>query len=114
MSPELIAADVRCSPAGAPKGTVIFLHSGGFIFNLSVDTARQICAEWAAAGYAVDVVSYPLGDVFGAEAASERAAAVAPVLPVVAVGESAGGTLAEWLAVRGDAAAAIGGGCEPT
>jgi acetyl esterase/lipase len=107
VQPEWLRSDVTCSSDATPRGTILYLHAGGFMLVPSLDGAQQICAEWAARGYAVDVVAYPLADPAGAEVAVVQDAATAAVRPVFAIGESAGGTLAEWLAVHGDVAGAV-------
>jgi acetyl esterase/lipase len=98
---------VKCQPSGTPKGTIIYLHAGGFYILWSYDGAKSYCQVWTARGYDVDVVAYPVWDIPGAEASAVEAAASAPAAPVFALGESAGGTLAEWLAVHGDVKAAV-------
>ena len=107
VQPEWLRSDVTCSPDATPRGTILYLHAGGFMLVPSVDGARQVCEEWASRGYAVDVVAYPLADPAAAEAAVVQDAATAAVRPVFAIGESAGGTLSDWLAVQGDVAGAV-------
>jgi hypothetical protein len=62
---------------------------------------------WTGRGYAVDAVAYPPWDIPGAEGDAVWMAASEPARPVFALGLSAGGTLAEWLAVHGYVKAAV-------
>ena len=103
----VIGKDLKCQPAGTPKGTIIYLHPGAFFFPESYDDAQSYCQTWTNRGYAVDVVAYPLWDIAGAESAAVQAATSATAAPVFALGTSAGGTLAEWLAVHRDVTAAV-------
>lgn len=103
---ETLSADMRCSPVGTPRGTLLYFHAGGYLLDITFDSAEQICQQWAAQGYATDVVAYALGDPATAEAQAVQEAAAAQA-PVFALGESAGGTFAEWLAVHGEVSAAV-------
>ncbi len=102
-----LPAQASASPAAKPP-IVLFLHGGGFLFEEEgqMAEARELAAEL---GFRVAYVDYPLFDLPGAIAATQRHARRLGIggRPVLAYGESAGGTLAALLAQRGlvDAAA---------
>jgi acetyl esterase/lipase len=105
------AADVICKPDGAARATVLYFHPGGFLDGSASDPANLVvCRELAARGFRARVVDYPLRDLPGAVRAA-NAAAAGQRSRVYALGDSAGGTLAALLAVRGrvDGAAAFAG-----
>jgi acetyl esterase/lipase len=106
------AADVRCAPARQPpRRAVVLLHAGGFWIDAPARTLRAMCGPWTAAGFETVAVDYPARDFAGALRASRRAAERlrSRARHVVAYGESAGGTLADLLALEGrvDAAATV-------
>jgi acetyl esterase/lipase len=107
-----VAAVLLASPAAhadpptSCRPTAIALHGGAFVGRDEMATAAR---ELETAGFRVEQVRYPLHDV---RLAYRTVAARARRLrgPVLAVGESAGGTIASWLAARGrvDAAVTVG------
>jgi acetyl esterase/lipase len=100
------AADVVCRPPHAARATLLYLHPGGFVEGRAGDPGNlRICREFAAHGYLTRVVEYPLLDLTGAVRAANRAASREHGR-AVAVGDSAGGTLALLLAAQGRVAAA--------
>jgi acetyl esterase/lipase len=103
--------DVTCRPAGAPRAALVYLHGGGFLVGGTDVWLREQCEPFASAGYVTTAVDYPIREL-GADpprfsyrrtlrqvirAANALAEAC---LPVFAYGESAGGNIAEMLAVR--------------
>jgi acetyl esterase/lipase len=92
------------------RGTVLFLHPGLWLGG-RLDYNAALARRFAADGWTCLAVDYPLGDLPRAYATTE---AMAKRLrrrhPVIAIGESAGGTIAEWLAGREvvDGAIAVG------
>jgi acetyl esterase/lipase len=94
-------ADVVCKPDGRARATVLYFHAGGFFEGRASDPDNLVvCGELAARGFRARVVEYPLRDLPGAVRAADAAAA-RHRSRVYAVGDSAGGTLAALLAVRG-------------
>ena len=96
--------------AAAPRGVVVIVH-GGFWRNVhGLELGRSPAADLVAAGYAAVNVEYRrVGGGGGWPATFDDVAAAvdlladalpAPSGPVVAVGHSAGGHLAAWLAAR--------------
>lgn len=82
---------------------VLLLHGGGFLGGTPAEVANRAAIE--AAGFRTQSVDYPLGDVPAAYRAAR--AAVPRGRPVVAFGESAGGTIAAWLAAHRRVGAAV-------
>jgi dienelactone hydrolase len=82
---------------------VLLLHAGGFVGGAPGDVANRVAIEQA--GFRTQPVAYPLGDVPAAYRAAS--ALVPPGRHVVAYGESAGGTIAAWLAAHGRVNAAV-------
>ena len=95
------SADEYCHPSGAPRASVLVIHGGAWMGGSARD-GRNVCAPLAAMGYRVRSLEYPLYTVPGSIAYAQRAAAEETRLgrPVYATGISAGGTIAEYLAVR--------------
>ncbi|WP_261546142.1 alpha/beta hydrolase [Burkholderia multivorans] len=101
----------RYAPShGAPRGTVLFFHGGGFVVG-SLDSHQLITAQLAAdTGLAVIAVDYRLAPEHRAPAALEDCAAVARAArdarlpfgpcaaPLTLAGDSAGGNLAAAVA----------------
>jgi alpha/beta hydrolase fold len=107
LAPPAQAADVVCRPDGPARATVLYLHGGGFVLGAASDPYNiLVCDELAARGFRARVVDYPLHDLPGAVRAA-RAAAARHRSPVYAFGDSAGGTLAALLAVRGQVDAGV-------
>jgi acetyl esterase/lipase len=82
---------------------VLLIHGGGFVFGAPEAVLNREAVEQA--GVATWSLGYPLGDV--RRAYRWTAAAVPKNRPTVAFGESAGGTIAAWLAARRHVDAAI-------
>lgn len=82
---------------------VLLLHAGGFVGGAPGDLANRATIEQA--GFRTRPVAYPLRDVPAAYRAAS--AAVPPGRRVVAYGESAGGTIAAWLAAHRRVTAAV-------
>jgi acetyl esterase/lipase len=103
-------------PAAVPRGVVVVVHGGFWRQRRGLELARPLAADLAASGYAAWNIEYRrVGGDGGWPATFEDVAAaldllIGPVqeaaggrLPlerVVAVGHSAGGQLATWLAAR--------------
>lgn len=85
--------------------TVVLIHGGGFTSRAALANKLAI----SEAGWKTVEVSYPFGDVAAAYRAV--AAQIPKSGPVIAFGESAGGTIALWLAAhrRVDCAISVGG-----
>lgn len=96
---------------GKPKGLVLLAHPGGFLLGSS-SQQDKLARTYVRAGYNVRSLAYPLNDYRGAVRYSRKAALAARRRgrKVFAVGESAGGTLATDLALRGivNGAVAVG------
>ena len=95
-------------PGVGPRQTALLIHGGGFIDRAELSTPT---APLRRLGYRVRVAKYPLGNVRGAyRAVARQAGRLGRTSPVVAIGESAGGSIATWLAGhrRVDAAVSIG------
>ncbi|OLT04204.1 esterase [Pseudonocardia sp. CNS-004] len=96
-------------PAGEPCAVVVVVHGGFWRQRRGLELGRPLAADLAAAGYAAWNIEYRrVGGDGGWPATFEDVAAAVDVLAdhplpldrVVAVGHSAGGHLATWLAVR--------------
>ena len=110
--------DITCATSDAPRAALVYLHGGGFLMGGTDEWLRDHCEPFARAGYLTTAVDYPIREL-GPEASrfSYRRAlrrvlrAVRRLtekdLPVFAYGESAGGNLAEMLAVRDRVAGAV-------
>lgn len=113
--------DLACPAEGSPRAVLVYLHAGAFLFGAENDDLRRLCAPFARGGYQTIAVDYPTRDPADMAAAFSFERVLRHVrravkrasragLPVVAYGDSMGGTLVEHLAVRGnvDAAVAVG------
>jgi len=96
-------------PAGDPRAVVVVVHGGFWRERFGLELGRPLAADLAAAGYAVWNVEYRrVGGDGGWPATFDDVAAAVDLLAdrplplhrVVAVGHSAGGHLAAWLAAR--------------
>jgi acetyl esterase/lipase len=99
-------------PAGPPRAVVVVVHGGFWRQRYGLELGRPLAADLAAAGYAAWNVEYRrVGGEGGWPATFDDVAAAVDVLAgpaagplpldrVVAVGHSAGGQLATWLAAR--------------
>jgi acetyl esterase/lipase len=103
-------------PAGEPRGVVVVVHGGFWRRRYGLELGRPLAADLATAGYAAWNVEYRRvgGDGGWPATFTDTAAAVdllagplqeaaggrLPLDRVVAVGHSAGGHLAAWLAAR--------------
>ncbi len=97
-------------PAGLPRGVAVVVHGGFWRPAYDLALGRPLAANLAAAGLAAWNVEYRrvgagggFPSTFDDVAAALDALAAVPGLPldrVVAVGHSAGGQLAVWLAAR--------------
>lgn len=95
-------------PGVGPRPTALLIHGGGFIDRTELSTPAGPLRRL---GYRVRVAGYPLGDVRGAyRAVARQAVRLGRSSPVIAIGESAGGSIATWLAGhrRVDAAVSVG------
>lgn len=101
LAPSTRHADVAFR-ARRPRGLVLVLHAGGFVWGSARSSATLACriSHW---GYDTLSVDYPPGDYRGAAryARARARAAKRRHLRVFAVGESAGGALAVDLAAHG-------------
>lgn len=100
-SPALAAETEYYGPANA-KTAVVVIHGGGFIFG-SNEMTRDTSLLLADNGYRAINLSYPLGDLTGAEQAlrQEIKKAGKRHQRIYSYGESAGGGLAALAAARG-------------
>jgi acetyl esterase/lipase len=96
-------------PAGEPRAVVVVVHGGFWRQRFGLELGRPLAADLAAAGFAAWNIEYRrVGGDGGWPATFEDVAAALDVLAgqplpldrVVAVGHSAGGHLATWLAAR--------------
>jgi acetyl esterase/lipase len=99
-------------PAGPPRAVVVVVHGGFWRQRYGLELGRPLAADLAAVGYAAWNVEYRRVGVEGgwpatfddvAAAVDVLAGPAAGSLPLdraVAVGHSAGGQLATWLAAR--------------
>lgn len=97
--------DVLCRAHGKARGGVALLHPGSFWIGATAPYLRRYCRPFVRAGFDAVGVDYPVRDFFGALAHVRRTIARLGRRerhrPVFAFGESAGGTFATLLAVRG-------------
>ncbi len=104
--------ELRLPAVPGPHPVVIFIHGGFWREKYTLDHAAHACQALADAGYAVWSLEYrrigqPGGGHTGTTADIEAGAGFLAAMPdmdlfrVVAVGHSAGGYLALWLASRG-------------
>lgn len=101
LFPVGASADQYCQLRGRPVASVLVIHGGAWYGGFA-GASSDLCAELAALGYRARSLEYPLRR---ASASFEYALAAAAQearrgRPVYAVGTSAGGTIAEYLAVR--------------
>ena len=97
-------------PEGAPRAVVVVVHGGFWRNRHGLELGRPLAADLAAAGFAAWNIEYRrVGGDGGWPATFEDVAAAVdllagredlPLEEVVAVGHSAGGHLATWLAAR--------------
>jgi acetyl esterase/lipase len=96
-------------PAGAPRAVVVVVHGGFWRRRFGLELGRPLVADLVAAGYAAWNIEYRrVGGGGGWPATFDDVAAAVDLLAgrelpldrVVAVGHSAGGHLATWLAAR--------------
>ena len=103
--------DVTCAPADPPRAALVYLHAGSFIVGGTDPWLRKRCEPFARAGYLTTAVDYPIAELAPDAARFSYRRTLRHViravsclartgLPVFAYGESAGGNLAEMLAVR--------------
>lgn len=102
------SADEYCQERTQPVASVLVIHGGAWMGGSAAD-GRDVCSPLAAMGYRVRSLEYPLWTVPGSiryahDAAREEAARGRPVY---AVGISAGGTIAEYLALASDVDGAV-------
>jgi len=95
------SADEYCQDTAHPVASVLVIHGGGW-YGGSAAYGRGVCSPLAAMGYRVRLLEYPLRTVPGSiqyarDAAEEEARRGRPVY---AMGVSAGGSIAEYLAVK--------------
>lgn len=101
-------ADKYCQFTKRPVASVLVLHGGGWTGG-SAAAGHDVCSPLAAIGYRVRLVDYPLGTVPGSIAYAQGAAReeARRGKPVYAAGVSAGGSIAEYLAMRSDVDGAV-------
>lgn len=96
-------------PAAHPRGVAVVVHGGFWRSRFGLELGRPLAADLAAAGYAAWNIEYRrVGGDGGWPATFDDVAAALDLLAgrdlpldrVVAVGHSAGGHLATWLAAR--------------
>lgn len=87
--------------AHLPRGTLFYVHGGGFVHNMSRQHWDLVARLVDGCGWRVVVPDYPLAPEYTVddalpllEAAYEAACAQAGGLPVAVIGDSAGGNLA--------------------
>jgi pimeloyl-ACP methyl ester carboxylesterase len=99
------AGDPVCRPSKPAVATVVVIEGGGFVLPGWADLGT--CRALARHGFRAVNVSYPLHDLPGAVSTTMRKIRRERRhgLPVCALGESSGGTLAELAAVEGRAPA---------
>ena len=99
-----------CELTGERAPTVVLLHGGFWRARYGLELMRPMAGDFGARGWAVANVEYRrVGEGGGCPATLEDVAAACGALagPLVAVGHSAGGHLALWLAGEGLVAAAV-------
>lgn len=105
-------------PAGEPRGVVVVVHGGFWRQRFGLELGRPLAADLAAAGFAAWNIEYRrVGGDGGWPATFDDVAAAVDALAgtgldlsrVVAVGHSAGGHLATWLAARPSPAVRVRG-----
>jgi acetyl esterase/lipase len=110
--------DITCPASDVPRAALVYLHGGAFLVGGTDDWLREHCEPFARAGFLTTAVDYPIRELgpspsrFSYRRALRRVLRAvrrlrATDLPVFAYGESAGGNLAEMLAVRGHVAGAV-------
>jgi dipeptidyl aminopeptidase/acylaminoacyl peptidase len=110
--------DLACPADRPPRAALVYVHPGAFLFGAADADLRRFCAPFARRGYETVAVDYPTRDPADTAGAFSFERALRHVrravqhasragLPVVAYGESVGGTLVERLAVRGSVDAAV-------
>lgn len=95
---------VRIAASGASADPVLYLHGGGYVFDLMREHWRLVADLAATSGRPVVVVRYPLGPVGHPDAVVPAVAAIARRLQgggrLTLAGDSAGGGLALAVATR--------------
>jgi acetyl esterase/lipase len=107
-------------PEGEPRGVAVILHGGFWRAPFTLATTGAIATDLARRGWATWNVEYRrIGAGGGVPETLEDVAAAARAVPVagsrvIAIGHSAGGQLALWLASTGllSAAVSLGGVCD--
>lgn len=93
------------APEGKPKGTILLIHGGAWVWGSS-ELLRARAVEYAAQGWRAVSIGYPLRDLPAAYYTVKQEA-LRYGRRAYAVGFSAGGTMATWLAARGMVRAAV-------
>lgn len=102
LFPAGASADRYCQVSSRPLASVLVIHGGAW-YGGSASSSADLCSEAAALGYRARSLEYPLRSVGGSIEYAQAAASEERRLgrPLYAVGTSAGGTIAAYLAVRG-------------
>jgi acetyl esterase/lipase len=98
------AHDIVMAPKGRPKATVLVVHLGSWVQG-DATSCLPVARFLAAHGYRAVSIDYTLRDVPRSYRQSERKAR--RYHAAYAVGESAGGSIASWLAARRFVRAAV-------
>ena len=108
LFPAQASADEYCQLRPKPIASVLIVHAGGWRGGSAASTL-DLCLELSVLGYRARSVEYPLGTIPGSIEYTGAAAAqeARSGRPVYALGTSAGGTIAEYLAVRGQVDGAL-------
>lgn len=101
------ASDLVVAPQGHARGTILFIHGGAWAGG-KPESELGNARAFAARGWRGVAVDYPLRDIAAAyRSVEDHAKRLAGAGPVIAIGDSVGGTMTEWLAARREVDAAV-------